>query len=79
MLPKDNRLAQPPNEFWLPIASLPENEQVALTDTNKLFVWIGMATGKTAPGMGDVAAVYWSPIEKQFDVSGWPQHQPKGE
>lgn len=78
MLPKNNRLAQPPNAHWLPIASIPVQRSVALADAAKSFVWIGMTSDKKRPPRLNGIDAFWSPIDKQFNTADWPQHRPEG-
>lgn len=74
MVAVDNKLPQPPNASWNPIASVPYGEQIAFTDTTKTYAWIGYIADATAPMptlkaggsiSTDQAPAYWSRLADQ--------------
>lgn len=76
MIPIDNKLKQPPNDAWNDIEAdaLPVGEQLAFTDADKTFVWIGcVSTDGVSPpklaasGMmtSEKSPAFWSRIGDQ--------------
>lgn len=76
MIPVDNKLVQPPNAKWNDITAKPPptGQQIAFTDANKGYVWIGAISDAKAPlpslvVMGDLTEeqqpAFWSNISDQ--------------
>jgi hypothetical protein len=74
MIAVDNKLPQPPNEAWQDISSVPYAQQIAFTDADKQYAWIGYVADEnaTAPVLkaggsvsSDQQPAFWSNLADQ--------------